>query len=110
MIDPVSGAHIGRFVLVKKGRDAGQIAIIIEHINDSFVFIADGDKRSVDIPKQKNMNHLLLCSYVSPEVRDSILQTGRVTNGKLRYALNKFRSEYLTEEKGDDFNGERRCN
>ncbi len=27
---------------------------------------------------------------ISSEVADSILETGRVTNGKLRYALNRF--------------------
>lgn len=93
---------IGHVVKIIKGRDTGQFAIIIEHLNDSIVLIADGEKRKHQHPKKKNINHLLLCSYVSPEVRNSILQTGRVTNGKLRYALNKFRSECLTEEKGDE--------
>lgn len=101
-MDPDNSTHIGYVVQIQKGRDAGQFAIIVEHINDSFVLIADGEKRKFDRPKMKNLNHLHLCSYVSPEVRDSILQTGRVTNGKLRYALNKFRSECLAEKKGDD--------
>ncbi|WP_420805991.1 RNA-binding protein [Bacillus kwashiorkori] len=110
LVDPDSGSLIGYVVRILKGRDAGQYAVIIEHINDRIVLIADGEKKRFDQPKKKNTRHLEICSYVSPEVRDSLLQTGRVTNGKLRYALNKFRSEYLIEEKGDDLNGERRCN
>lgn len=102
-MDPDSGTLVGRVVQIIKGRDAGQYAIIIEQLDDLFVLIADGDKRKFHLPKKKNINHLKLCSYVSPEVRNSIFQTGRVTNGKLRFALIKFRSECLTEEKGDDF-------
>jgi len=98
-------------VLVNKGRDAGQFAVIIQHIDERFVLIADGDKRKFDRPKKKNIQHLVCYNMVSPEVRDSILDTGRVTNGKLRWALSKFVDQDLEVlEKGDGFNGERRCN
>jgi len=39
------------------------------------------------------------------------MEAGRVTNGKLRWALGKFVEEELDVlEKGDSLDGERRCN
>ena len=106
-----STPRIGQIVLINKGRDAGQFAVIIQHIDERFVLIADGDKRKFDSPKKKNIQHLECYDYVSPEVHKSIMDAGRVTNGKLRWALNKFVEDDLEVlEKGDGLVGERRCN
>jgi len=82
--------QVGRIVKVLRGREQEKYAVIIRLIDDRFVLIADGDKRKFDQPKKKNLLHLQLMDHVSSEVADSINETGRVTNGKLRYALNKF--------------------
>ncbi|MCA1032785.1 KOW domain-containing RNA-binding protein [Bacillus timonensis] len=106
-----SSPRIGQFVLITQGRDAGQYAVIIEILDDRFVLIADGDKRKFNCPKKKNNHHLEFFDYVSPEVQNSIFETGRVTNGKLRFALSKFVNEHVTDlKKGEHFDGERRCN
>lgn len=105
------GPHIGQLVCIKKGKDAGQYAVIINNVDDRFVLIADGDKRKFDRPKRKNITHLDLYDYVSPEVQNSIHETGRVTNGKLRFVITRFANEQATDlEKGEQLNGERRCN
>ncbi|WML50275.1 KOW domain-containing RNA-binding protein [Neobacillus sp. PS3-34] len=103
-----SGPKLGQFVLVSRGRDAGQYAIIVRLIDERFVFLADGVKRKFDQPKKKNIQHLRLFDQVSPEVHNSIIETGRVTNGKIRFALTIFLNKRLSEkEKGDQFDGER---
>ncbi|MEK3889020.1 KOW domain-containing RNA-binding protein [Bacillus sp. FSL K6-3431] len=101
--------HIGQIVLVNRGRDAGQFAVIIQHIDERFVLIADGDKRKFNSPKKKNIQHLTCYDYVSSVIQNSMIESGRVTNGKLRWALEKFVEE-VVDEKGDEFDGERRCN
>ncbi|HHW38676.1 MAG TPA: RNA-binding protein, partial [Bacillales bacterium] len=54
----------------------------------------------------KNINHLEFFDYVSPEVQNSISETGRVTNGKLRFAVSKFVNEQITDfEKGEQLDG-----
>lgn len=111
MNDSDSSPSIGQFVLIKQGRDAGQYAVIIKILDERFVLLADGDKRKYDSPKKKNVNHLEFFDYVSPEVQSSMKETGRVTNGKLRFALSKFINELVTDlKKGEQFDGERRCN
>ncbi|MFC2949253.1 KOW motif-containing protein [Virgibacillus sediminis] len=102
---------IGQVVRIMQGREAGQYAIIIKVVDDRYVLLADGEKRKYDRPKKKNISHIELTGHISPEVQNSLLETGRVTNGKLRYAIAKFADEVVTDlKKGDQHDGERRCN
>lgn len=89
----------GRIVKVLRGRDAGKYAVVIGTADDKFVLIADGDRRKFDQPKKKNILHVQLTSTVSSEVSDSIRETGRVTNGKIRFALSRFSAE--EQQSGD---------
>lgn len=114
MVGYGSRSQLGQIVLITHGRDAGQYAIIVRLLDDRFVFLADGDKKKFNQPKKKNILHLQLIDYVSPEVQRSLLETGRVTNGKLRFALSKFETikarsfhECEKSQKGDEFDGER---
>lgn len=94
--------QIGQFVVVTSGRDAGQYGIIIRLLGKRFVFIADGEKHQFSHAKKKNLQHLRLFDQVSPEVQSSIENTGRVTNGKIRFALTKFLNERISHiEKGE---------
>jgi large subunit ribosomal protein L14e len=88
----IDNGHIepGRIVKVLRGRDAGKHAVVIGSQDDKFVLIADGDKRKFDGPKKKNILHLEITEGFSSEVADSIRETGRVTNGKIRYALSRY--------------------
>ncbi len=94
--------QLGQMVQVLKGREIGQVAIVIRIIDDRYVLLADGEKRKYDRPKKKNVKHVNLIPYISQEVSKSLLETHRVSNGKLRFAIAKYRSEVVTEsEKGD---------
>ncbi|WP_199690170.1 KOW domain-containing RNA-binding protein [Roseburia sp. 1XD42-34] len=102
---------IGQVVRIMQGREAGQYAVVIKSVDDKYVLLADGEKRKYDRPKKKNLHHIELMDYISPEVQNSLLETGRVTNGKLRFAIAKFVNEVVTDlKKGDQHDGERRCN
>ncbi|WP_132747111.1 KOW domain-containing RNA-binding protein [Scopulibacillus darangshiensis] len=92
----------GQIVRVLKGRDAGNYCVVVKVLNSRFVEIADGDKRKFDNAKRKNINHLELQQYVSAEVKNSIHETGRVTNGKLRFALIKFTNEKVSDLRKDE--------
>jgi large subunit ribosomal protein L14e len=99
---------LGQVVRVLQGREAGQYMIIVGMIDDRFVLLADGEKRKMNKPKKKNIQHVELTNYISPEVQNSLLETGRVTNGKLRFAISKFAGEIVTDyRKGDLHDGER---
>lgn len=94
--------QLGQIVRVAKGREQNQLAVIIDIIDDRFVLLADGEKRKYDRPKKKSVYHIELSPFTSSEVRKSLLETHRVSNGKLRFALAKYQSEVVTDlEKGD---------
>jgi large subunit ribosomal protein L14e len=89
--------QLGQIVKVLRGRDAGKYAIVIRPIEDKFVWVADGDKRKFDQPKKKNIQHLQVTSEISSEVVESIREAGRVTNGKIRFALSRFAEQRQTD-------------
>lgn len=94
--------EIGQIVKALKGRDAGQYAVIVGIEDSRFVWIADGDKRKFDQAKKKNILHLEPQSFISSEVVNSLQESGRVTNGKLRFAVAKFMAEQSkANQKGD---------
>ncbi|MDP4095928.1 KOW domain-containing RNA-binding protein [Paenibacillus sp. P96] len=95
--------HIGQLVKILKGRDAGQAAVVVSIADSRFVYIADGDKRKFDQAKKKNILHLEPQPMISSEVVNSLNESGRVTNGKLRFAVHRFleSAKFHAEEKGD---------
>lgn len=90
----------GQIARVLKGRDAGNYCVVVNVLDHRFVEIADGDKRKFDRAKRKNVYHLELQERVSAEVQNSLLETGKVTNGKLRFALNEFLDDLLIKQTG----------
>jgi large subunit ribosomal protein L14e len=89
--------QLGQIVKVLRGRDAGKYAIVIRPIEDKFVWVADGNKRKFDQPKKKNIQHLQVTNEISSEVVESIREAGKVTNGKIRYALSRFAEQRQTD-------------
>ena len=95
--------QIGQVVKVLRGKDAGSLAVVIDLIDEKFVRIADGNVRKFDQSKRKSLQHLELMPWISEEVVNSLRESGRVTNGKLRHAVISFEeiTDTITEEKGD---------
>ncbi|PTL38442.1 MAG: RNA-binding protein [Alkalicoccus sp.] len=98
MKDPDSIPRAGEFVRILDGRDKGQFACVIEVLDDRFVLLADGDKRKVDRPKKKNIQHIERSHVIASEVKNSIIETGRVTNAKLRFAISSYMNDNLLKE------------
>ncbi|MEK3900709.1 KOW domain-containing RNA-binding protein [Paenibacillus sp. FSL R7-0179] len=98
-----SSPQVGQIVRILKGKNAGEAAVVIAVVDSRFVYIADGDKRKFDSPKKKNIQHLELIPFISSEIVDSLEETGRVTNGKLRFAVMKYGlpAGQSANEKGD---------
>jgi len=84
-------------VKILRGKDVDHYSVIVEVINERFVLIADGDRRKFDRAKKKNVNHLELQDFISPEITRSLEEAGRVTNGKLRFAIAKFLEQQVID-------------
>jgi len=77
----------GDIVRSRRGRDEGELLVVLSLVDERFALVADGDKRRFDRPKRKNVLHLESTGSRSEEVANSLRDTGRVTNAKLRYAI-----------------------
>jgi len=94
-----SKPRLGQIVQITKGREAGQYMIVISIIDESYVLLADGIRRKFNQPKKKNILHFNMLDYISADIQNSLLETGRITNGKLRFTIDKYVNEYVTDEK-----------
>lgn len=83
-------AQVGQLIKILKGKDEERYAVIVEVLDERFVLIADGNKRKFDTPKKKNVLHLELLPIISQEVAISLQETGKVTNAKLRFAVQRY--------------------
>lgn len=79
--------EIGRMAVSTAGRDKDRCFVIIDIIDEQYVYIADGTLRTKGRPKKKKLKHLRLC----PQVLDGIaakLKTGtRVFDAEIRSAI-----------------------
>jgi large subunit ribosomal protein L14e len=83
----------------RRGKDEGQLCVVLQIVDERSALVADGDKRRFDRPKRKNVLHLEPLGVHSEEVANSLRETGRVTNAKLRFAISKVGGH--AEEKGE---------
>lgn len=77
----------GDIVRSRRGKDEGQLHAVLSIVDERYALVADGGKRRFDRPKRKNMLHLEPLGFHSEEVANSLRETGRVTNAKLRFAI-----------------------
>src|SRR5690625_407456 len=111
MSDTHAKPRLGQIVQVTHGREADQYMIVIAIIDQRYVLLADVKKRKFNRPKEKNVLHFKMIDYISAEIQNSLLETGRITNGKLRFTIDKYVKEYVTDEKkGVEPDDERRSN
>lgn len=79
--------EIGRIAVSTAGRDKDRCFVIIDIIDEQYVYIADGMLRTKDRPKKKKVKHL----RISPQVLDGIaakLKAGaRVFDAEIRSAI-----------------------
>jgi large subunit ribosomal protein L14e len=79
----------GDIVRSRRGKDDDQLYVVLDLVDERSALVADGDKRRFDRPKRKNVLHLEPLGIHSEEVANSLRETGRVTNAKLRFAISK---------------------
>lgn len=91
---------IGSMVEVIQGRDAGLVAVVVGHVENRYVLVADGSVRRADKPKKKNIQHVRKIPYTADEIRQKLELDGRVNNAQLRYAVRKFVEERLATADG----------
>jgi ribosomal protein L14E/L6E/L27E len=77
----------GRLAISTAGRDKGKIFMILDIIDEQYVYIVDGDLRTKDRPKKKKLKHLKLCPVVLEGIAEKLKEGVRVFDAEIRSAI-----------------------
>lgn len=77
----------GQVVASRAGRDSGRLLVVLRVLDDRYVLVADGQVRTAERPKLKNVRHLQPCGPVVESVARKAAAGGRITDAELRRAL-----------------------
>lgn len=78
---------IGMFAVSKAGHDKGRMYVIIKEEGD-FVYLADGQQKTLEAPKKKRKKHLQPVKKGMDAALAEKLQSGKpVYNEEIKYAI-----------------------
>ena len=81
--------HIGEIVLATSGRDKGEYFIVCA-IEENFLYLCNGKSRKVGKPKKKKIKHVSFCGVKDDFILKRLVETGKLTNKEVRYALSNY--------------------
>ncbi len=79
-------SHKSDIVLSCKGRDAGQLLLVMDEDGEC-LYLANGRERRAERPKRKKRKHVTHQGACDERTRNKLLTTGRLTNNDIRRAL-----------------------
>ncbi len=79
--------EIGRIVVARAGRDAGDRFIIVGLPDEDYALLCNGRNRTWQKPKKKKRMHIRPTRYMSEEIRDRILSGEHIMDSDIRKAL-----------------------
>jgi len=83
---------LGSIVFSKAGRDQGDYYVVVA-VEGEYAYICDGKTRKSDKPKKKKFKHMAVTKTVSALIKESLEETGKVTNAEIRRAISDFREQ-----------------
>jgi|LSQX01.2.fsa_nt_gb ribosomal protein L14E/L6E/L27E len=87
---------IGCFVKSKAGRDAGKYYVIIDTHNE-YVYLVDGNIRTLEHPKKKNIAHINKVGYIDTLLLKAI-DKKYIKNEEIKRAIKLLQNEISYKE------------
>ena len=81
---------LGQIVASEKGRDKGQLYVVVGYGNPPFILVADGVFRKAAKPKKKNVRHVKPMDSIAQDVVHKLEGDGKVTDEELRQAISNY--------------------
>ncbi len=72
--------EIGQIVVSKAGRDKGKYMMVYKILGTNYVYVTDGDNRTIDNPKKKNIRHLQKTKLISKELAKKLKSKSKTVN------------------------------
>ena len=77
---------IGDVVVSTRGRDMGEMYVILE-IKGDYLFLANGKNKTIDTPKPKKMKHIQKTIYHLDEIAQRLQNDEKVLDREIRKAI-----------------------
>jgi ribosomal protein L14E/L6E/L27E len=78
---------IGKVVLSKAGRDRNHLYVVVRQINEEYVLLANGNTKSMNMPKKKKIKHLSILEDIDDEILSLIKSCDKSTDLKIKRFL-----------------------
>ena len=78
---------VGRIVCSRAGRDKEKYFIVVDLIDENYVYLADGVLRKLSSPKKKKIKHLTAKNDCVTNIREKLLEGKKVFDSEMRAAL-----------------------
>lgn len=78
---------VGQVVRSKNGRDTGKVFIVLSIVDDNYVKIVDGKRRTLEKPKLKKIKHLDVYNKVFDEIESKQLGKYQFNDAYIRRIL-----------------------
>lgn len=86
-VNRLNNDYLGIVVYSKAGRDMDRKFIILDIINDDYVYICDGDLRTIEKPKKKRIKHLIITDIIAKDIKQELLSNKKVSNLQIKKFL-----------------------
>lgn len=87
----------GQIVFSKYGHDKGK-AYIVSDISGEFLYLVDGQNRTVEKAKKKKIKHVQVTGYVVEDIKAK-LEDKTIMNSDLIKALKEYKNKFLSSSK-----------
>lgn len=81
---------IGCFAVSKAGHDYNEIYVII-HSDSEYLYLADGNKKTIDKPKKKKKKHVQLVKCIDQDIQAKLNQDKLLINEDVKRAIKLYK-------------------
>ena len=78
---------VGMVVMSRAGRDAGRYFVVLQKLDENYVWIVDGDIHKIDHPKKKKIKHLDPKPVTLPQIKLKLAEGQSVYDFEIRMEL-----------------------
>ncbi|MGL4772807.1 MAG: hypothetical protein ACRC2K_04490 [Clostridium sp.] len=78
---------IGKVVLSTAGRDSGNVYVILKLISNDYVYIVNGNTKTIKEPKKKKLKHLKILENSNSEITLAISNNEKSADLKIKRFL-----------------------
>lgn len=68
---------IGKVVSSIAGRDKNYLYVIVDQLDNDYMLLSNGNKKTIQMPKKKKLKHILVLDDINDEIKDLILSKNK---------------------------------